>query len=113
MENVQKALVAGHSFVSNGPVVLCDMDGASYGETLVPAGSQITIHTDIFNRDGIREIRVVHNGEVIETVNPPEDTAHYADPIAITGTWAPGDWILLEVLGPISQYAITNPVLIG
>lgn len=113
MENVKKALVAGHSFVSNGPVVLCDIDGAGYGETLVPAGGELTIHTDIFNRDGIREIRVIHNGEVIQTVNPPEGTDHYTDPISISGVWAPGDWILLEVLGPISQYAITNPVLIG
>ena len=27
MENVQNALVSGHSFISNGPVVLCDMTG--------------------------------------------------------------------------------------
>ncbi len=113
MENVKKALVAGHSFVSNGPVVLCDIDGAGYGETLIPAGSELTIHTDIFNRDGIREIRVVKNGAIIETVSLGGKTDRYTDPIAITGSWEKGDWLLLEVLGPISQYAITNPVIIG
>ena len=36
MENVQQALRAGNSFVSNGPVVICNIDGKSYGQTLIP-----------------------------------------------------------------------------
>ena len=113
MENVQNALKSGHSFISNGPVVLCDIDGASYGETLIPAGRELTVHTDIFNRDGIQEIRVVRNGEVLQSITLDGTTDRYSDPITISADWQTGDWVLIEVLGPISQYAITNPVLIG
>ena len=113
MDKVKKALVAGHSFVSNGPIVICDVDGAGYGETLTPQGKELTVHTEIFNRDGIKEIRVVHNGEIIKTVSLDGKVDRYSDPITVTGDWKAGDWLLIEVLGPISQYAITNPVLIG
>ena len=113
MENVQNALVSGHSFISNGPVVLCDMDGAGYGETLTPAGREVTLHTDIFNRDGIREIRVVRNGSILQTVALDGTEDRYNEPIALSADWQAGDWVLIEVLGPVSQYAITNPILIG
>ena len=113
MENVQNALVSGHSFISNGPVVLCDMDGAGYGETLTPAGREATLHTDIFNRDGIREIRVVRNGSILQTVALDGTEDRYNEPIALSADWQAGDWVLIEVLGPVSQYAITNPILIG
>ena len=113
MENVQQALRAGNSFVSNGPVVICNIDGKSYGQTLIPTGRDLTIQTDIFNRDGISEIRVVVNGETVKTVTPEGNVTTYTDPITITGTWEPKDWILIEVLGPVTQYAVTNPIIIG
>lgn len=113
MEKVMEALKNGHSFISDGPIVLCDIDGAGYGDTLIPSDSQLTIHTDIFNRDGIREIRIVVNGEVVRTVSPTDGATVYTEPILISGDWQPYDWILIEVLGPISQYAITNPIIIG
>lgn len=113
MEKVMEAVKNGHSFISDGPIVLCDIDGATYGDTLVPAGRELTIHTDIFNRDGIQEIRVVVNGEIVETVRLSEQTTVYREPITISDDWEAYDWILIEVLGPISQYAITNPIIIG
>lgn len=113
MENVQQALRAGNSFVSNGPVVICNIDGKSYGQTLIPTGRDLTIQTDIFNRDGISEIRVVVNGETVKTVTPEGNVTTYTDPIPITGTWEPKDWILIEVLGPVTHYAVTNPIIIG
>lgn len=113
MEAVMAALKAGNSFISSGPVVLCGIDGAIYGETVTPAGKTLTIDTDIYNRDGISEIRVVVNGETVTTIRPDAGTTRFTDPIEISADWKSFDWILIEVLGPISQYAITNPIIIG
>lgn len=113
MANVQQALRAGNSFISNGPVVICDIDGKSYGQTLTPTGKELTIHTDIFNRDGISEIRVIVNGETVKTVTPDGKVTAYTDPITVSGTWEANDWILIEVLGPVTQFALTNPIIIG
>lgn len=113
MQAVMDALRNGHSFISSGPVVLCNIDGMTYGETLVPAGNELILHTDIFNRDGISQIRVIVNGETAATITPEAGTTRYAEPITVSGEWTPNDWVLLEVLGPISQYAITNPIIIG
>ena len=113
MANVQQALRAGNSFISNGPVVICDIDGKSYGQTLNPTGKELTIHTDIFNRDGISEIRVIVNGETVKTVTPDGKVTAYTDPITVSGAWEANDWILIEVLGPVTQFALTNPIIIG
>jgi len=112
-ENVQQALRQGNSFISNGPVVICDIDGVSYGQKLSPKGKNLTIRTDIFNRDGISEIRVVVNGEVVKSIKPDGPCTNYTDPITINGSWEKNDWILIEVLGPVTQYALTNPIIIG
>ncbi len=113
MENVQNALRAGNSFVSNAPVVICDIDGKSYGEKLKPTGKDLTINTDIFNRDGISQIRVIVNGETAKTVDLDGKVTSYNKPITISGTWKTNDWILIEVLGPVTQFALTNPIIIG
>lgn len=113
MQSVMEALKSGHSFISSGPVVLCDINGVTYGETLVPTGSELILNTNIFNRDGISQIRIIVNGEAVATITPDAGTTRYTDPITVSGEWAQHDWILIEVLGPIAQYAITNPIILG
>ncbi len=113
MDAVKQALLQGNSFVTYGPVVICDIDGVSYGQKLMNPAKDLTINTDIFNRDGITEIRVVSGGEIIETISLDGTVTTYTDPITISGDWQTHDWILVEVLGPLGQYAITNPILIG
>ena len=113
MENVQQCLKEGRSFITDGPIVICDIDGKSYGETVAAQpGETLVLNTHITNRDGISQIRVVINGETVETICPDENTAEYNQPISLTRDWETNDWIVVEVLGPITQYAITNPIRI-
>lgn len=112
-ENVQACVKSGMSFITSGPIVLCDIGGASYGETVsAAAGDTLTVNADIWNRDGIEEICVVVNGETVKTLSLSGETS-YIGPIELTRDWEAFDWILFEVKGPIGQYAITNPILIG
>ena len=113
MENVQQCLKEGRSFITDGPIVICDIDGKSYGETVAAQpGETLVLNTHITNRDGISQIRVVINGETVETICPDENTVEYNQPISLTRDWETNDWIVVEVLGPITQYAITNPIRI-
>ena len=113
LENVQERVKSGKSFITSGPIVLCDIGGASYGETVsAAAGETLTVNADIWNRDGIEEIDVVINGETVKTIGLGGETA-FAGTIDLTADWEAFDWILFEVKGPIGQYAITNPIIIG
>lgn len=113
MEKAMACLKSGNSFITSGPVVLCDIGGVSYGETLSAKGYEtLTVNTDIWNRDGLSEIRVVVNGETVQTIHLDEGTDTYREPLALTAHWQSMDWILFEVLGPVGQYAITNPIII-
>lgn len=113
MENAMAAIKAGHSFVTSGPIVLADVKGKIYGEKVeaVP-GETLTLNCDIWNRDGLKEIRIVVNGETVQTI--PVAGEAFKEPVTLTREWASFDWIVIEVLGEnCCQYAFTNPIIIA
>ncbi len=113
MENAMAAIKAGHSFVTSGPIVLCDVGGKIYGERVeAKPGDALTLNCDVWNRDGLKEIRIVVNGEVVQTIACEGES--FQQEVNVTRDWASCDWILLEVLGAdCCQYAITNPIIIA
>lgn len=112
MENAMAAIQAGHSFITSGPIVLCSIDGKTYGESVRASGDDtLFVSADIWNRDGLDSIRIVVNGETVQTIDCGGAQA-YTAPIELTRTWDRGDWIVFEVSGPLLQYAITNPIII-
>lgn len=113
MENAMEALKAGHSFVTSGPIALCDVKGKIYGEKVEAAsGEELSLNCDIWNRDGLKEIRVVVNGEIVKTV--PCSGESFKEAITLQREWTSLDWIVVEVLGTdCCQYALTNPIIIA
>ncbi len=113
MENAMAAVKDGHSFVTSGPIALCDIGGKIYGEKVeAKPGDALTLNCDIWNRDGLKEIRIVVNGEIVQTIACSGDS--YKEAVTLQRDWASCDWILLEVLGEdCCQYAITNPIIIA
>lgn len=109
LEKTLEAIRKGHSFVTNGPIVIADIDGKIYGET-VTADRATQINVNVFNRDGLEGLRIVKNGVIIQTINLTGTT--YNATINLDG-FQTGDWIVLEVLGKDIYYAITNPIFIG
>lgn len=113
MENAMAAVKAGHSFVTSGPIVLCDIKGKIYGEKVEAAsGEALTLNCDIWNRDGLKEIRIVVNGEIVQTI--PAAGESFKEAVTLTREWASNDWVVVEVLGTdCCQYAFTNPIIIA
>ena len=113
MENAMAAVKAGHSFVTSGPIVLCDIGGKIYGEKVeAKAGDALALNCDIWNRDGLREIRIVVNGEVVQQI--PVTGEAFRETVTLTREWASCDWIVVEALGEnCCQYAFTNPIIIA
>ena len=109
-ENVMEALKAGHSFISNGPILNCNIGGAVYGDTVSAADGTVTVTADIFCRDGLTQVRIVKNGEIVRTVTFDELLTQYNG--EITAEVTSGDWILIEALGDWGIYAISNPFFI-
>jgi phage tail protein X len=106
--NILAALKEGHSFVSNGIVVLADINGSTYGDTAA-LDSTVILSMELFCRDGLEAVSIVKNGEAIIDLKLDPGTVNYGDEIALTGL-AAGDWIILEVFGEGCLYAITNPI---
>ena len=113
MENAMAAVKAGHSFVTSGPIVLADVKGKIYGEKVeAAAGEELSFNCDIWNRDGLKEIRIVVNGEIVQQI--PVTGESFKEVVALQRDWESNDWIVLEVLGEdCCQYALTNPIIIA
>ncbi|MBQ4551919.1 MAG: CehA/McbA family metallohydrolase [Clostridia bacterium] len=113
MENAMAAVKAGHSFVTSGPIALCDIKGKIYGEKVeAAAGEELTLNCDIWNRDGLKEVRIVVNGEIVQKIPCTGDT--FKEAVSLKRDWTACDWVVVEVLGEnCCQYAITNPIIIA
>lgn len=113
MEHAMAAIRAGHSFVTSGPIVLCDIAGKIYGEKVeARAGDALPLNCDIWNRDGLKEIRIVINGEIVQTI--PVAGESFRETVTLSRQWESLDWIVIEALGEsLCQYAFTNPIIIA
>lgn len=108
-EKTLNAIRNGNSFISNGPIVIADINGVTYGNSVTVEGESAQLNIEAFCRDGLEEIKIVKNGEVIEIIEI-NDT-DFNGQIALSGLNS-GDWIILEGLGEGINYAITNPIFI-
>lgn len=106
-ENILSGLQNGHSFISNGVVVLADIEGATYGDTVILNGNRISLNIEAFCRDGLEGIHIVKNGKVTKEI-PLDEASNYQDAVELE--MQSGDWIVLEVFGKGCFYAITNPI---
>ncbi|MDR3318813.1 MAG: CehA/McbA family metallohydrolase [Clostridiales bacterium] len=112
-EKTLDALKNGNSFMSNGPIVLADINGKTYGETASVTGGTATLNIEAFARDGYESIRIIKNGEELISFDPAAaDGMNYTGVKTLTGL-NNGDWIIIEVLGYGLNYAITNPIFIS
>lgn len=110
-EKVLESIRKGHSFLTNGPMIYADIAGKSYGETLVTAADNAIANIELFARDGFEELRIIKNGEVIETI-ATNDESRLTTPVELTDIEA-DDWFIFEVFGHGVQYAISNPIFIA
>lgn len=109
-DDVMDALKGGHSFISNGPVVICTVGSSVYGEEVEAVDGRVIVSCDVFARDGISLIRIVRNGETFKEIQVPMEQSFKGD-VVLDGL-SSGDWFLFEVLGDYNDYALTNPFFV-
>jgi hypothetical protein len=110
---IMEALISGHSFITNGPMVVATIDGVGYGETYsLGERDAVSVDLSIFSRDPMSQVIVYRNGEAISTIEIASGNMRFQDAISLSGV-EPGDWLVFEVIGEEALYAITNPIFIG
>ena len=107
--NVVRAMRAGRSFVSRGPLVFLKVQGALPGSTV--RSSSLDFELDAASRVPMSRVEIVHRGSIFHTFDVNGQTTF------TTRTTLPGDkgWYLARVIGvgagsPV--LAMTNPVFV-
>ena len=98
------ALKGGHSFLSNGPVVLADINGTSYGDAVAPGA--YTLRTEVLYNAAVGTVRVIVNGEVFSESENGENSCTSETELTLKA----GDYVVIETESPDGGYAITNPI---
>ncbi|MDD3170979.1 MAG: CehA/McbA family metallohydrolase [Bacilli bacterium] len=104
-ENVLTAVKNGNTFISNGPLIFANIDGKTYGQTVL--NDKRTINIEMFCRDGLETLNIYKNGVQVKSVALSGTDFH--EDIQLTDV-SSGDWIVFEVYGTGVYYAITNPI---
>ena len=69
------ALVAGRSFISNGPLLRLNVEGKDLGSTVeLPGGREVSVKASAFGRLGFEKLQLIKNGKVVSESEPqPKD----------------------------------------
>jgi TolB protein len=64
-----EGMKSGHAFMTNGPLVLFEMDGRGPGETLdLAAGDEVIATLEVFSVTPLERAEIVFNGDVVASV---------------------------------------------
>ncbi|MBO1319174.1 hypothetical protein [Acanthopleuribacter pedis] len=104
---------AGRSFVSNGPLIEADVNGASFGQDTNVSGNQVTLNLKITAAPWIpvREVRVIVNG-VAQDVNVAlsnEGTVRFDGQVTLELDGSRRHWIVVEAGAAMSELANPTP----
>jgi len=109
---IMEAIRQGHSYLTNGPRIVAKIGQAIYGQTYLLNGQDyIDIDIDLFSRENVQEIRIIKNGDIVETIFMDNFNYRYQDVLRLDDM-SSGDWIVIEVIGDHTAYAITNPIFV-
>jgi hypothetical protein len=119
-------LKAGQCFVTNGPLLICRADGKLPGHVFRvpgPQGSTIKLDIELTSLDPVKQIEVIQNGTVVQTVGiPPGGTREGAlspgrqprDRARLSATVSAreGGWFLVRAVADVPytfRFASTGP----
>ncbi len=105
-KSILQALKNGKSFMTNGPLLLANIDGKQPGEE-VSSSQKVFIDIDVISNQPIKELRVVQAGKPVCSM-VINDKEVFSCRVQIDPT--EGEWVVVEVFGDYPVYAITNPI---
>jgi len=71
------ALVAGRSFISNGPLLRLNIEGKDLGGTVeLPSGREVSVKASASGRLGFEKLQLIQNGKVVSESKPQAKAGH-------------------------------------
>jgi hypothetical protein len=102
-ESVAAAVKAGRGFVTNGPLLLANLDGQLPGsEIALGERPSLRLEGEFIANRPLERLEVLVNGEVAVSLAPVTPRAEITVPVKV------GDWVVAELYGPWPEYATTN-----
>jgi hypothetical protein len=114
-----RALKAGRSFATNGPMLFLTVNGKEPGDTItIPAAAasparRLRIHAEATMAGEIDRVEIIWNGKVIKTESTPERLASLAVDAELEA--ATTGWVAARAFGksePSIRFAHTSPVYV-
>ncbi|MEJ5230124.1 MAG: CehA/McbA family metallohydrolase [Pseudothermotoga sp.] len=108
---VLKALVEGKSFMTNGPLILAEIEGKGPGETVDTLSKEsLVLNLKVLSNIALEKVVVIQAGRIVQQL----DVTGQRECILSTKIDPKdGSWIIVEVYGPYPVYAITNPIYLS
>ncbi len=112
------AMASGHAFVSSGPILSLDVDGAGMGDELsVTSGTTLSVSASARSLFRMERLDIIQSGEIIHTVEATGNGRRLE--VEIPVEVEESGWIAARVLGPPQHgamdsylFAHTNPVFV-
>lgn len=109
--NVEEAVKAGKSFITNGPLINAKLNGKIPGETSnISKNATISITVDSVR--SFDTVKIIADGYTVKTIDLPDSTTTYTnDALSLESELSGKKWVLVYVEGSDNyQYAYTNPI---
>lgn len=109
-EEVLKALKEGRSFLTNGPLLLVELNGRGPGETVrLRDNEPALLKVNLFSNVPVSRLRVIQSGNEVASL---ELKGWEASSWQLSLKPKDGDWVVVEAFGDFPVYAITNPIFL-
>jgi hypothetical protein len=113
--NWLRALKAGRSFATNGPMLIMTADGQPMGSTVSVsrADAEVTVVCEINSRDPIDRLEIIRDGAVVHTVRPEISDNHAR--VEVRVPVAQSGWIAARCFEPSTdteRFAHTAPIFL-
>ena len=112
-----EALKAGHSFATNGPMLIMTVNGAQMGETIDlkdSDGSSVQVKCEIHSLKPIERLDIIRDGECVHSVSP--QLKDYSAVVEADVSFSESGWIAarcFEKNEETDRFAHTSPVFIN
>ena len=113
-EEILQAIREGHSFISNGPLVIASVNGASYGETITLTDKKGTLSLHVFSKKPINHLWMYTGAQKKVELNRTAVTAEGGfayDVTAESFDFGDAAWAVFVADGGENNIAIANPIL--
>jgi len=114
-----EALVAGRSFISNGPLLRLNIEGNDLGGTVeLPSGREVIVKASASSRVGFDKLQLIQNGKVVSESEPQPKDGHVEASLDRSIKIDEPSWLALRVSSQANNefgrqlFAHTSPIYI-